>query len=43
MKFIFWIDPERAHSETECPRESPDLFLNFGENYEDFWRKDKLK
>jgi len=42
MKFVFWIEPERARTDSEWARAHPDLFLNFAENYEDFRRKDNM-
>jgi len=42
MKFVFWMEPERARADSEWARTHPDLFLNFGENYEDLWRKENL-
>jgi len=31
MKFIFWMEPERAHPESEWARTHPDLFLAFAD------------
>jgi len=32
MKFIFWMDPERARPHTEWVRAHPDLFLSYPDN-----------
>jgi len=43
MKFIFWMEPERARLNTEWPRAHPDLFLSFaGDHPENGWTKDNL-
>jgi len=43
MKFIFWMEPERAKPHTEWARNHPELFLRFpGEGHEDFWRRENL-
>jgi len=43
MKFIFWMEPERARMDSEWARAHPDLFLSYpGEGHEDFWRKGNL-
>jgi len=43
MKFIFWMEPERARMDSDWARTHPDLFLSFpSEGHEDFWRKDNL-
>jgi len=32
MKFLFWMDPERARPDTEWVRDHPDLFLRYPDN-----------
>jgi len=41
MKFVFWMEPERAQPHNEWPREHPDLFLRFPDNNhpEHTWRE----
>jgi len=39
MKFTFWMEPERAHPNSEWARAHPDLFLSHPEdNNPDIWR-----
>jgi len=43
MKFIFWMEPERARPHTKWPRAHPELFLSFpGEHDNNFWKKENL-
>jgi len=43
MKFLFWMEPERARVNSEWPRAHPELFLSFpGDNSNDGWKKDNL-
>jgi len=46
MKFIFWMEPERARPHTKWPRAHPNLFLSFpgdpGEHDDNRWKKDNL-
>jgi len=37
MKFLFWMEPERAKPDTEWPRAHPDLFLSEPEDNRDMW------
>jgi len=46
MKFIFWVEPERAQPNTEWAREHPDLFFTFSDDNNphrlDSWRTSML-
>jgi len=42
MKFVFWMEPERARADSEWARAHPDLFLSFTEDQENFWKKGNL-
>jgi len=40
MKFLFWMEPERAKPHTEWARAHPDLFLTFSdEENPDWWKR----
>jgi len=41
MKFIFWMEPERAKPHTEWPRAHPDLFLHHPDDNETTWFGDR--
>lgn len=44
MKFIFWMEPERARQSSEWARAHPELFLSYpGHNAQhDWWKKDNV-
>jgi len=40
LKFVFWMEPERAKPHSEWARAHPDLFLTFSnENNPDWWKR----
>jgi len=39
MKFLFWMEPERAEADTNWARTHPDLFLSEPEDKRDMWGK----
>jgi len=43
MKFMFWLEPERARMHTEWARTYPDLFLSYpGDNSDNWWKRENL-